>query len=165
MDLKQYCTSNVACTNITRFSASLVIHSLHQSSGTKSMRHFMLCFKVIIIVCFEATFFFPFVNQAICWSTQFCNTSQEQSQKLFKNNLRRGKPNSNKTLCWSAVLFVTRYSPQRGIIIEKKKYPHNTYFKQTWALDIIYNICVTTRCLCIIKAPQKMRTARHPTVN
>lgn len=77
MDLKQYCTSNVACTNITCFIASLIIHSSHQSSGTKSMRHFMLCFKDIIIVCFEATFFFPFVNQAICWSTQFCNSSQE----------------------------------------------------------------------------------------
>lgn len=164
MDLKQYCTGNVTCTNMTCFVASSVIHSLHQSSGTKSMKDFMLCFKVTVIVCFEAIFFLPYVNQAICWSTQFCINSQEQSQKLFKNNLRRGKTQQQQNPMLKCCVYNMEFSPEGNQNAKKNKNPHSTYFKQTCALNIIY-MCVTTRCLCIIKAPQKMCTARHPTVN
>lgn len=117
MDLKQYCTSNVACTNMTCFIASLVIHSLHRSSGTKSMRHFMLCFKLIIIVYFEATFFFLLSTKRFVEVPNFAMTVRHRARSFLKHNLRRGKSISSKTLCWSAMLFITRNSPQRGVPI------------------------------------------------
>jgi len=84
MDLKQYCTSNVACTNITCFIASLVIHSLHPSSATKSMRHFMLCFKVIIIVCFEAIFFSLLLTKEFAEVPNFATTVRNRARSFLK---------------------------------------------------------------------------------